>query len=153
MDFMTRTGRLANVLLAEDNEPDQRMVQRGFARAKLAVRLYTVDDGEACLDFLYHRGAFADAQSSPPPDLLLLDINMPRMDGLEVLRRIRADERLNTLPVVILTTSDQERDVVASYARGANAFITKPVEPSRFMETVRKLEEFWFEMVIVPSGR
>ncbi|MBF0272462.1 MAG: response regulator [Magnetococcales bacterium] len=149
---MTKTGRPANVLLAEDNEPDQRTVQRGFAKAMLAVRLFIVDDGEACLEFLRNQGRYADTQAYPRPDLLLLDINMPKMDGLEVLRQIRATPSLRTLPVVILTTSDQERDVMASYGHGANAFISKPVEPSRFMETIQKLEEFWFELVIIPSG-
>ncbi|MBF0612764.1 MAG: response regulator [Magnetococcales bacterium] len=152
MSFMNRTGRPAVVLLAEDNEPDQRTVQRGFSKAKLNIRLFIVEDGEECLDFLRHEGKYADAEAYPRPDLLLLDINMPKMDGRQVLRHIRDDEKLRRLPVVILTTSDQERDVVASYENGANAYITKPVEPGRFMETVRRLEEFWFELVVLPQS-
>ncbi|MGN7610506.1 response regulator [Magnetococcales bacterium HHB-1] len=153
MNFENRTGRPAVVLLAEDNEPDQRTVQRGFSKAKLNIKLYIVDDGEECLDFLRHQGKYTDSQSSPRPDLLLLDINMPKLDGKEVLKQIRMDEQLKTLPVVILTTSDQEHDVMDSYASGANAYITKPVEPGRFMETVRRLEEFWFELVVLPPCR
>ncbi len=153
MSFMNRTGRQAYVLLAEDNEPDQRTVQRGFAKAKLNIKLFVVENGEECLAFLRNQGPYGDVQTHPRPDLLLLDINMPRMDGRETLKQIRSDEHLRTLPVVILTTSDQERDVLASYANGANAFITKPVEPERFMDTVRRLEEFWFELVVLPPTR
>ena len=150
MNFLNRTGRPANVLLAEDSEPDQNIVQRGFSRSKISIRLFIVENGEECLDFLRHQGNYQDEQQYPRPDLLLLDMNMPKMDGLEVLRQIRADATLRTLPVIILTTSDQERDVVASYACGANAFITKPVEPRRFMDTIRQMEEFWFELVVTP---
>ncbi len=152
MSFMNHIDRPANVLLAEDNEPDQRTVQRGFSKAKLNINLSIVEDGEECMAFLRNEGRFADKEAHPRPDLLLLDINMPKMDGGEVLRQIREDKKLRSLPVVILTTSDQERDVVASYQNGANAYITKPVEPGRFMETVRRLEEFWFELVVLPPS-
>ncbi|MBF0192251.1 MAG: response regulator [Magnetococcales bacterium] len=153
MNFTSRTGRPANVLLAEDNEADQRTVQRGLSKARLPMRLFLVEDGEACLDFLRHQGQYADTTAFPRPDLLLLDINMPKLDGRAVLKQIRADPILVALPVVILTTSDQEQDILISYKNGANAFITKPVEPGRFMETVLKLEEFWFELAALPVSR
>lgn len=153
MNFINRMGRTANVLLAEDNEPDQRMVQRGFAKAKLSVNIFIVEDGEECLDYLYHRGKYTDIYTYPYPDLLLLDINMPKINGLEVLRQIRSNNEFCTLPTIILTTSDQERDVIASYTNGSNAYITKPVDAINFLETIRKLEEFWFELVIIPSIR
>lgn len=152
MVFTDQSGRKAVVLLAEDNEPDRRTVERGFVKARLAVRLLMVEDGEACLDYLFKQGRYADCQDCPRPDLLLLDLNMPKLDGLEVLRRIRADGELRSLPVVMLTTSDDEPVVVDAYARGVNAFITKPVDPGRFLDVVRKLGEFWFELVVTPSG-
>lgn len=153
MNFINRMGRTANVLLAEDNEPDQRMVRRGFSRAKLSVNLFIVEDGEECLDYLYNRGKYHDDQAYPYPDLLLLDINMPKINGFEVLRQIRADDKQRALPIVILTTSDQERDVLTSYNSGTNAYITKPVDAAKFLDIIKKLEEFWFELVIIPSIR
>ncbi len=136
------------LLLIEDGEADQRLVARALRSAKIKTDLYIVDNGEDGLAFLRGEGEHRD---SPRPDLILLDLNLPRIDGKQVLREIRADEKLKEIPVVMLTTSAEERDIVESYRLGVNAYITKPVEVQDFMESVQKLEEFWFDLVKLPS--
>ncbi len=146
--MVDHNGRGITLLLIEDGEADQQLVARALRSAKIKTDLYIVDNGEDGLAFLRGDGEHRD---SPRPDLILLDLNLPRIDGKQVLREIRADEKLKEIPVVMLTTSSEERDIIESYRLGVNAYITKPVEVQDFMESVRKIEEFWFDLVMLPS--
>jgi CheY-like chemotaxis protein len=130
------------ILLAEDNPKDVDLTTRALAQAKLANRLDVVGDGVEVLEYLRREGAFADREPEEPA-VVLLDIKMPRKDGLEVLREIRADPQLSRLPVVILTSSREEQDLVAGYDLGANAYVVKPVDFDDFIGAVKQLGVFW----------
>ena len=140
-------GRPVEILLVEDNPGDVRLTREALKDAKVVNNLSVVFDGEAALEFLKRRGKHANA---PRPDLILLDLNLPRKDGREVLEEIKRDETLMTIPVVVLTTSKAEEDIVKSYRLHANCYITKPVDFGRFMEVVRQLENFWLAVVHLP---
>ena len=131
------------VLMAEDNEHDVVATRRAWKKNNIANPLYIVRDGEECLDYLHQRGKYSEPGSAPRPGILLLDIKMPKMDGLAVLKHIREDAGLHRLPVVILTTSKAEEDRVKSYDLGANAYITKPIGFQNFAEAVRTINLFW----------
>jgi two-component system response regulator len=139
-----------NILMAEDNEHDIIAARRAWKKNKIANPLHIVNDGEACLDYLYQRGAFSEPGSAPPPGILLLDLNMPKMDGLTLLKRIRADNVLRRLPVVILTTSQLEEDRAKSYELGANAYIKKPIGFESFSDAVKIINHFW-ELAELPE--
>lgn len=136
------------VLLAEDDPADAHLVQVALTENRILTDLHIVGDGREALDFLRREGArFADA---PRPDLILLDLNMPRLDGREFLSAIKQDASLRDIPVVVLTTSDVERDVVASYGLGAAGYITKPVDLDQFMQAIGQVGEYWFALVRLP---
>lgn len=139
--------RIAQVLLVEDNDNDAELTRLGFQRAKFAVDLHHVKNGEECMKFLRKQGAYAAA---PTPDLILLDLNMPRMDGREVLEEIGRDERLQHLPVVILTSSDTDRDVLASYKLRCSSYIVKPLDFESFSSSIQSLADYWFTLVVLP---
>jgi CheY-like chemotaxis protein len=143
-------GRPAVILLVEDDPGDQELTRRTFANAKIRNQLYIVGDGEQALDYLFRRGKFRDPSTSPRPDLVLLDLNMPRVDGRQVLLEIGACPQLNSLPVVVMTTSSQETDIVKSYQLGANSYIVKPVGLQEFVEILAAIENYWFEIVVLP---
>ncbi len=145
--------RPANILLVEDNPADQRLTLRAFNQGRIKTNINIVQDGQEAMDYLLSKGEFAEAGKFPFPDLVLLDINMPRMDGKQVLKEIRSNPQLSTLPVIILTTSDQERDVLESYQLGVNAYINKPVKMSDFMDLITKLEDFWLNLTILPPKK
>ena len=136
------------VLLVEDNPGDVRLTREALKDSKVLNKLHVVEDGEAALAFLRQEGAYANA---PRPDLILLDLNMPRKDGREVLSIIKADENLKQIPVVILTTSDSEEDILKSYNLNANCYVTKPVDFEKFIMVVKAIEEFWLTIVKLPS--
>jgi CheY-like chemotaxis protein len=138
------------VLLAEDDEHDIAAIKRAWAKHHVANPLYIVNDGEACLDFLYRRGQYSDPKIAPRPGILLLDIQMPKLDGLSVLKQVRDDPQLRLLPVVILTTSKAEEDRLKSYDLGANAYIVKPVGFENFSRAVRTINLFW-QLVELPD--
>ena len=138
------------VLMAEDDEHDIVATKRAWKRHHIANPLYVVNDGEECLDFLYHRGRYSEPDTAPRPGILLLDIKMPRMDGLSVLEEIRRDGELRRLPVIILTTSKAEEDRLRSYDLGANAYIVKPVGFDNFSGAVRTINLFW-QLVDLPG--
>jgi CheY-like chemotaxis protein len=138
------------VLLAEDNEHDIIATKRAWKKHHIANPLYIVKDGEECLDFLHQRGKYGESGTTPRPGILLLDINMPKMDGLAVLKHIREDGKLHHLPVVILTSSKDEEDRLKSYHLGVNAYIVKPVGFENFSEAVRRINLFW-ELVDLPG--
>ncbi|HOW19186.1 MAG TPA: response regulator [Phycisphaerae bacterium] len=139
------------ILLIEDSVADVRLTMEALKEAKVANRLSVVDDGVKAIDFLYRRGAYADA---PIPDLILLDLNLPRKDGREVLAEIKADVNLRRIPVVVLTTSHAEEDILRAYDLHANCYITKPVDFNQFMVVVQTIEDFWLTVVkLPPNGR
>jgi len=127
------------ILLAEDSERDAEMTLRGLRKHNLANRVHRVKDGAEALEFLYCTGAYADRGPDPLPKLILLDLKMPKVDGIEVLRRIKSDERMRIIPVVMMTSSNEERDVVESYRLGVNSYIVKPIEFAEFAEVVAKI--------------
>lgn len=138
---------LVQILLVEDNPGDVLLTRKAFERSRLVNRLEVVGDGEAALDYLYRRGEFTDAKV---PDLVLLDINLPKLDGHEVLAVIKNDPTLRSLPVIMLTGSDREADVLASYEQHANAYMTKPPDLTKLVDAMRTLEAYWFAMVRRP---
>jgi CheY-like chemotaxis protein len=141
-------GRPAEVLLAEDNDDDVELTRQGFRRAKLLVNLHRVEDGERCMAFLRKEGEY---ENVPTPDLILLDLNMPKMGGREVLAEMIKDERLKGLPVVVLTTSEQEEEVLRMYKMRCNSYIIKPVDFDQFLKVIRTIAEYWFTVVVLPK--
>jgi CheY-like chemotaxis protein len=140
--------RVVDVLLVEDDPGDVLMTQEAFADHKVHNRLHVVSDGVAAMAFLRKEGSYADAAT---PDLILLDLNLPKMDGREVLAAIKEDPTLRSIPVVILTTSEAEEDVLRSYSLHANAYVTKPVDFERFIDVVRRIDDFFVTVVRLPS--
>jgi two-component system, response regulator len=142
------------ILLVEDNPDDERLTLRSLNRGKVVNRVVVARDGVQALEMLF--GSDADSATGPPelPELVLLDLKLPKVDGLEVLRRIRSETRTRILPVVILTSSDEERDLVESYRLGANSYVRKPVDFTKFMEAVAQLELYWMVInQLPPAGR
>ena len=140
-------GRAVEILLVEDNPGDVRLIQEALRDGKVWNNPHVVSDGEAALDFVYRRGAFTD---SPRPDMILLDLNLPKKDGREVLATIKSDPDLKRIPVVVLTTSKEEEDVLRAYNLAANCYVTKPVEFEEFMKVIRMIEDFWLTIVALP---
>lgn len=136
-----------DVLLVEDNPGDVRLTREAFDEAKINNSLHVVHDGEDALDFLYRRNGHEDA---PRPSLVLLDLNLPRVNGETVLEEIKTDPDLCRIPVVILTSSNAEEDIVRSYESYSNAYLTKPIDPDEFIGLVQSFEEFWLTMVELP---
>jgi CheY-like chemotaxis protein len=149
MTNVHRDARPIDILLVEDSPADVRLTREALKEAKVLNVLHTVHDGVTALAFLREEGPFA---GSPRPDLILLDLNLPRKDGREVLAEIKQDESLKRIPVVILTTSRAEEDVVRSYDLHANAYITKPVDLKQFFEIVHAIEGFWLAVVTLPPS-
>ncbi len=140
----------AEILLVDDNPADVRLVREALYESRLRNELHVVGDGEEALAFLRRESGFADA---PRPDLVLLDLNLPRKNGREVLAEMKSDEKLKDIPVVILTTSNSDRDVLESYNLCANCYVRKPVQFRAFVEVVQSIENFWFKIVTLPQGR
>ena len=132
-----------NILLVEDNEDDVLLTLRALKINRVGNEVEVVKDGAAALDYVFARGEYAQREGQPLPTVVLLDLNLPKVDGLEVLRRIRADDRTKLLPVVILTTSTEEQDLANSYELGANSYVRKPVEFGQFADAVRQLGLYW----------
>jgi len=144
---MADNSRLVDVLLVEDDEGDVLMTREAFEHFKVRNPLHVVSDGEQALQFLRHTGPFADA---PRPGLILLDVNLPRRSGLEVLAELKRDSELLLIPVVMLTTSKAEEDILRSYSLHANAFISKPVDFEQFIEVIRQIDNFFLSLVCLP---
>jgi two-component system, chemotaxis family, response regulator Rcp1 len=137
------------ILLVEDNPGDADLAREALDGSKFNNALHVVDDGEKAMAFLRREGPYADM---PRPDLILLDLNLPRKDGREVLAEIKADDYLKRIPVVILTTSKAEEDVIKSYNLHANCYITKPIDLNQFLDVVRAIEDFWLSIVVLPPN-
>jgi CheY-like chemotaxis protein len=138
------------ILLVEDNPGDYRLTQEALHEGKVYNNLHWAKDGVEALDFLHHRGKHADA---PRPDIILLDLNLPKKDGREVLAEIKEDTDLKSIPVVILTTSKAEEDVLRSYDLHANCYVTKPVDLDKFIVVVQSIDRFWLTIATLPPGR
>ncbi len=146
---MMNSVRPVDILLVEDSPADVRLTREALKEAKVLNELHVVQDGIEALAFLRKAGKYA---SSPLPDLILLDLNLPRKDGREVLAEIKQDGQLKRIPVVVLTTSRAEEDVMRSYNLHANAYVTKPVDLKQFLEVVRSIEQFWLAVVTLPPN-
>ena len=144
---MTAPVQPIEVLLVEDDAGDELMTREAFEDNKIDNRLHVVRDGEEALDFLYQRGGYADA---PRVDLILLDLNLPKYDGRQVLEQIKSDPDLSMVPVVVLTTSAAEEDILRSYRLHANAYVTKPVDVNQFIAAVRQIDDFFLSVVRLP---
>ena len=132
-----------DILLVEDNQDDMDLAMHALKREKLANHIIVARDGEEALDFLFCRGAFVHRSLDRPPKLVLLDLKLPKVDGMEVLKQVKNDPRTKTIPVVIMTSSKEERDLVAGYNLGANSYIQKPVDFDQFRETVKSVGLYW----------
>lgn len=138
------------ILLVEDNPDDEMLAMRALKKSNIANEIVVARDGVEALDYLFGTGIYNDRDTSVMPQIVLLDLKLPKVDGLEVLRRIRADKRTKRLPVAILTSSKEERDVVSSYDLGANSYIRKPVDFDQFAESIRQLGMYWLVLNEAP---
>lgn len=141
-------GRVIDILLVEDDPGDELMTREAFEDNKIKNVLHVARDGQEGLDFIYRRGAHADA---PRPDLILLDLNLPKYDGRQLLEKVKSDADLCDIPIVVLTTSSAQEDVLRSYKLHANAYVTKPVDLDQFMNAVRQIDDFFVQVVRLPQ--
>lgn len=140
------------ILLVEDNIQDIEITRRAFAKGRVKNELIVVRDGEEALDYLYRRGVFREPHTSPRPGMILLDLNLPKVGGIEVLQQIKEDEGLRSIPVIVMTVSQREEDIVRSYNLGVNTYIQKPVEFENFMRVVNAIHEYWILIATLPPG-
>lgn len=145
-----RPGRPITILVAEDDPDDRLLIQDALNEALIVNDLHFVEDGELLLNYLQHRGKYSDPHAAPRPGLILLDLNMPRKDGREALKEIKTDPDLRLIPVVILTTSKAEEDILRSYDLGVSGYVTKPVRFDHLVEVMKVLGTYWFEIVELP---
>ena len=136
-------NRANTILLVEDNADDEELTLRAFKRSKVLNQVEVVRDGVEALDYLFATGTHADRDPKAMPSVILLDLKLPKLGGLDVLRRVRADERTRRIPVVVLTSSNEEKDILSSYGLGANSFVRKPVDFAQFMEAAQQLGLYW----------
>ena len=142
----------AEILLVEDNPDDVEITLRAFRKVHVASRVHVVRDGQEALDLLFRKGEHSDRAEVAKPDLILLDLNLPKVNGPEVLEKIRASDELSTMPVIVLTVSEREEDIQRSYELGANTYITKPVDFAKFVHATEILGEYWMVIARLPSG-
>jgi len=148
---MNKQGKVIHILMAEDDADDRMLVAEAFEEKRVVNSLAFVEDGEELLDYLNRRGKYGDLEKFPRPDIILLDLNMPRMDGREALKIIKADPKLRGIPVIVLTTSQAEQDILMSYDLGASSFITKPVTFEGLAEALGALDKYWVQIVKLPT--
>jgi len=149
--IMNKDAKSITILMADDDEDDRLMAEEALKEAKLLNPVKFVKDGEELLDYLYQRGEYSNGNSAPRPGLILLDLNMPRKDGREALREIKADPELKQIPIVVLTTSVAEEDIYRTYDLGVNSYITKPVAFEGLVDVMKHLANYWFNIVKLPS--
>jgi CheY-like chemotaxis protein len=143
--------KTVTILMADDDPDDRMLTEDALKEAHLANDIHFVEDGEALMDYLYHRKAYADPASSPRPSIILLDLNMPKKDGREALKEIKNDPELRRIPVIIMTTSKAEQDIVRSYDLGANSYLTKPITFDELVIVMRDLGKYWFNIIELPE--
>ena len=148
---MNSFGKPIIILYADDDPEDRMLVKEAWAESRLANELHFVEDGEQLMDYLYRRGEYASLADTPLPGMILLDLNMPRKDGREALKEIKAEPALRHIPVVVLTTSKAEEDILRAYDLGVNSFILKPVTFQSLVDLTLTLSKYWFEVVELPS--
>lgn len=139
------------ILLVEDNPTDVKITKRAFKQSNLKNSLYVIRDGKEALDFLYHKGEYADESKAPRPDLILLDIKLPRVNGIDVLKRLKTDPDLKRIPITMLTISDSNKDITRAYDLGVNSYITKPVDFDKFVEAMKTHHFYWTVVTELPS--
>jgi CheY-like chemotaxis protein len=139
------------ILLVEDSPEDYEAAVRSFTKAGVSNTIRHCQDGDEALDYLFHRGIYSDPVSAPRPAVILLDLNLPGTDGREVLAKIKKDDSIKNIPVIVLTTSTDKRDIEACYNDGANSFIQKPVDLPKFIEAIQRLSEYWFQIALLPK--
>jgi CheY-like chemotaxis protein len=149
---MPDAARPITILLADDDEEDRMLTADALAESRVVNDLRFVEDGEELLDYLYRRGKFSGPHAAPPPGLILLDLNMPKKDGREALREIKADPELRRIPVIVLTTSKAEEDIYRTYDLGANSFISKPVQFASLVDVMKEIKRYWIEIVELPGS-
>ena len=147
---MKTEGKIITILLADDDPDDRKLTLDAFAENRLANVLHCVEDGEELMDYLNRRGKFENLRGEPLPGLILLDLNMPRKDGREALKEIKANPEFRRIPIVVLTTSKAEEDIVRTYDLGVNSYVTKPVTFKSLVELIKVLGRYWFEVVELP---
>jgi CheY-like chemotaxis protein len=140
------------ILLVEDSPEDYEATVRAFKRSGLKNPIVRCEDGDSALDYLFRRGGYSDPEKSPRPGVILLDLNLPGTDGREVLQEIKRHEQVRHIPIIVLTTSTDDRDVNACYQAGANSYIQKPVDVDGFIRAIERLNGYWFEVVVLPKG-
>lgn len=150
---MPDIGKSITILVAEDDEDDRLLMQEALEENRLANDLHFVEDGEELMDYLLHRGKYSDPNSAPRPSLILLDLNMPRKDGREALQEIKAEPSLRQIPIVVLTTSKAEEDILRTYDLGVSSFIAKPVVFESMVQIIKTIGRYWFEIVELPDHR
>ncbi len=148
---MKKPGKMITILLAEDDPDDRQLTEDALAECRLANDIHFVEDGEQLLDYLLRRGQYAAMAKDPLPGLILLDLNMPRKDGREALKEIKAHPDLRRIPIIVLTTSKAEEDILRTYDLGVNSYITKPVTFASLVEIIKVLGRYWFEIVELPA--
>jgi CheY-like chemotaxis protein len=149
-----REAKLNTTLLLADDDPDDRLlIKEALEESRLVADLRSVEDGEELMDYLHRRGRYAEPNDSPHPDLILLDLKMPRKSGHQALEEIKASPELRCIPIVVLTTSKAEEDIARAYASGANSFIVKPTSFGTLIEVMKTLRGYWFELITLPPGR
>jgi len=149
---MNRQGEVIHIVMAEDDPDDRLLVAEAFEEKHVANSLAFVENGEELLDYLNQRGEYGDSKRFPRPDIILLDLNMPRMDGREALKAIKADPKFRSIPVIVLTTSTAEQDILMSYDLGASSFITKPVTFEGLLDALGAFDKYWVQIVKLPKG-
>lgn len=148
---MTIKGKSITILVAEDDEDDRLLMQEALEENRLANDLHFVEDGEELMEYLQQHGKYSDPKSAPRPSLILLDLNMPRKDGREALKEIKADPNLRKIPIVVLTTSKAEEDILRTYDLGVSSFIAKPVVFDSMVQIMKMIGTYWFEIVELPD--
>lgn len=137
-----------DILLVEDNAGDIELTMTAFDANRIANNIYVIEDGAEALEFLYQRGEHG---SAPRPDIIILDINLPKIDGFEILKQVKEDENLKAIPIIMLTSSDAEKDIMNAYAHYASGYITKPLDVEKFFGIAKSIENFWFSVIRLPS--
>lgn len=145
------TPRPVTLLMADDDEDDRLFARNALKKSRLANKIRFVEDGQELLDYLHHTGNYADPKLAPRPGLILLDLDMPRVDGMAALKAIKSSPELRSIPIVILTTSTAEQDIVQSYDLGVNSFITKPVTFDQLVAVMEGVTQYWFQLVELPN--
>ena len=151
--MMDKQHKPVTMLIADDDPDDRMLMKEALEGSRLANDLHFVEDGEELMDYLCHRGKYAALSNSSHPALILLDLNMPKKDGREALKEIKADPHLRRIPIVVLTTSKAEEDIYRTYDLGVNSFITKPVSFESLIDVMKTLERYWFQIVELPAER